>query len=134
MPTGTFNPNARFFFVRALVTKWVVYGDWPIGWFEDNIHRGFSNDASEWNFYVIMKSNVWDWSSNMYSLDHIFEDAYATSVPLGITVPLTMDILWQPSTSTPLPYLQFNRAGLETYNYEVNLPPAPSGYWFFAGT
>ena len=134
MPAGSFNPDGRFFFNRGIIPRWVVFGDWPIGWFEDNVHRGFSNDASEWNFYVIMKPNVWEWSSNWYSLDYIFEDAYATSIPIGITVPLTIDILWQPSTSTPLPYIQFNRQGLTTYNYSDDLPPAPSNYWFFAGT
>jgi hypothetical protein len=129
MPTGIGNPSLRFFFNRGWVTEWDVFGDWPSGHFEDNVHIGRSLDASDWYFYVIMKPNVWEWSSNMYSLDYMLQDAYATSVPLGITVPLTMDVLWQPNTSRPFPYLQMNRAGSEIYQYTQVLPPAPSSYW-----
>lgn len=129
MPAVGFSPHARFFFPRPYVNRWVVYGDWPSGTFEDNTHIGRSLDASDWYFYVIMKENVWDWSSNMYSLDYILEDAYATSIPLGITVPLNMEVIWQPNTTEPFPYLQFNRIGATTFNYVTDIPAAPSDYW-----
>lgn len=80
-------------------------------------------------YYVNINPDFWDWSSNMFTLDNIVVDAYATIFPSPAIIPAPVFIGYHPPTaSAPAAIVIELFALLSVYTRE-NMPPGDPSYW-----
>lgn len=127
--TGTYHPNAKFFFPRSFAYEFVIarYGD------------TITNSGFEWTIHAVppdptfavikMAESFFNWNSNGRSLDFVITDFYAKVGGTGPNVPLDFSLSWGLSPVTKNNALIFEWF-TGTPDFEAfPLPSQPFGYW-----
>lgn len=80
---------------------------------------------------LVIKTNFLQWSSNVYTLDHIFDAALSQAYVSGVPVVSSQGIRFWPMQTEPYwrVYTIFGLGVDETQT--VDLPPPPNTYWRF---
>lgn len=80
-------------------------------------------------YHVSIFPAFWPWTSNMYTLDHIVTDAWATIAPSPTVIPLNVQIVLIPPVTGRQATLQIDLVIVEgVYIYDA-MPPATVPYW-----
>jgi len=128
--TGTFLPSAKYVLPRAYF-RGIAFRFDPgaivnahVGYWD-----GYSSAAMTLYFRVTMRSTIYPWSNNRYTLDNVIVDNYTRSPPTtGPLLPFNFQLttVWRPNFGW---YIRFAPGGLGSVMHWFDLPPAPSDYW-----
>lgn len=86
-------------------------------------------DTAHVDWYLKVRPNVWEWSSNGYTIDWLIDEAASTASIAGTPVidGFYVDVRLQ--INEPLRYIWIQPGGLPGTEYPFTLPPAPPDYW-----
>jgi hypothetical protein len=131
-------PDGQFSFNRAYLAAWQL-GVYP-GWALTSHARHMSATVDfgggiTQTLHFIVRENVWEWSSNRYTLDHVVERAYNTYSFLVGEFDTTFNVTWQNGggscgnsiildAGSPSKYFQWN-AEQTPLPFWVIPPPCP---------
>jgi hypothetical protein len=128
---SSYNPDARFAvprgYLKGIAVVWyaglttVVTTGNPI--FIHSTVAGFTNDT-----YITIRPEVWEWSTNAYSLDHIFQDEYSLRSDFVGKYRNSYDVRWAFNIEGLCNYVVLYYLGATIPIY-TNLPTPTRSYW-----
>lgn len=95
--------------------------------FDGNYFRFTDSILVDWELYV--RPNVWEWSSNNYSLDWLIDPALSSVSRFGLPVIDGFYIELRRLVNERLWYIWIQPGGLPGSIYNFDTPPAPPDYW-----
>jgi hypothetical protein len=126
---ATYYPSHDFNFNRGYVTEIALQhdGDWTIVW-TDNVAV-----LTYQPFYVVLtltiNPKVFEWSSNVYSLDYVVERDFYIFPPDPVEHDMPIAVAWTVQPGHYRPLIAINPVNAGTNLYYHTLPPAPDDYW-----
>jgi len=126
---GTFYPNGQLAFPRSYIWGFNILVNNTVT--QDGRFFHFVNASSPSQvFTVSWKENVFDWSSNRYTLDYVIDDSYYQNLPDLTKNPMTYALTFYAAADTGRSVLYFYPFGLGFVDdHFFQLPPAPPDYW-----
>ena len=106
-------------------------------WLDINAPLGVTFTGTQWLFRDVIdvdwvlniRTNVWNWNSNVYTPDWIINSLTSDTTRYGLPIVdgFYAQVRWDINES--LPYIWIQPGGLPGTVYKYNLPPAPPTYW-----
>lgn len=131
MSAFAYSPQAKFSFNRAYLEGFFVpwNPDTDTYW-TDNVMFYIAPFYGT-NGYITIRPNVWEWSSNTYTLDYVVESCTINFPPSPDYNELPYSLGWELSPDKRIPYITLHPYGVSgTGGVRHSFPHAPPGYWF----
>ena len=127
---GTYFPHAGFAFPRSyLAGVWIVLNPGSSVTWTDNFALA-ADVGGTVTAGIEIAENIFPWSSNAYTLDHLITQSWYKVAPSPTEIPLPFNLTWFTDPVSTFPYVVYEPFGeTNTGNFKHLLPFAPADYW-----
>ena len=81
-------------------------------------------------YHITVAHNFWTWTSNMFTLDHIISDAWATITPSPTVIPLNVRVTFVPTSPSLGNHLLIDVVIVEGVYNSASIPLQAQPYWY----
>lgn len=122
-------PQPKFAFPRSYAIEFGMSADgFPVTQI-DNLWRIDYGSPVSVLVYARMRENVFEWSSNVYTLDYVWDDLWYTLPPDPTPLPYLANFVWATNPNTGVKVLLLDPTHLGSVAELFPLPPSPTGWW-----